>query len=57
MVDVGGVNLYGKPIGSVRGDQRDEVAQFEYKPDLGRLGIETSPLMMPVREGGVFSFG
>ena len=57
MVDVARVNLYGQPIGSVRWDQRYEVAQFEYDPDFVRLGIEPSPLMMPVREGRVYSFG
>ena len=57
MVDVARVNLYGQPIGSVRWDQRYEIAQFEYNPDFVRLGIEPSPLMMPVREGRVYSFG
>ena len=57
MVDVARVNLYGQPIGSVRWDQRYEVAQFEYDPDFVRQGIEPSPLMMPVREGRVYSFG
>ena len=57
MVDVARVNLYGQPLGSVRWDQRYEVAQFEYDPNFVRLGIEPSPLMMPVREGRVYSFG
>ena len=57
MVDVARVNLYGQPIGSVRWDQRYEIAQFEYDSDFVRLGIEPSPLMMPVREGRVYSFG
>ena len=57
MVDVARVNLYGQPIGSVRWDQRYEVAQFEYDPDFVRLGIEPSSLMMPVRKGRVYSFG
>lgn len=57
MVDVARVSLYGQPIGSVRWDQRYEVAQFEYNPDFVRQGIEPSPLMMPVREGRVYSFG
>ena len=57
MVDVARINLYGQPIGSVRWDQRYEIAQFEYDPDFVRQGIEPSPLMMPVREGRVYSFG
>ena len=57
MVDVARVNLYGHPIGSVRWDPRYEIAQFEYDPGVVQLGIEPSPLMMPVREGRVYSFG
>ena len=57
MVDVARVNLYGHPIGSVRWDPRYEIAQFEYDPGFMQLGIEPSPLMMPVREGRVYSFG
>ena len=57
MVDVARVNLYGQPIGSVRWDQKYGIAQFEYDPDFVRQGIEPSPLMMPVREGRVYSFG
>lgn len=41
-------NLYGQPIGSVRWDQRYEVAQFEYESDFVRQGIEPSPLMMRI---------
>lgn len=48
MVDVVRVNLYGQPIGSVRWDQRYEVAQFEYESDFVRQGIEPSPLMMRI---------
>lgn len=33
MVDVARVNLYGHPIGSVRWDQRYEIAQYEYEPE------------------------
>ena len=55
MVDVARVNLYGHPIGSVRWDPRYEIAQFEYDPGFVQLGIEPSPLMMPVREGRVYS--
>lgn len=57
MVDVARVNLYGEAIGSVRWDERYQVAQFEYDPDFARQGIQPSPLMMPVREGRVYSFG
>jgi len=32
------------------------VALFEYDRDFASKGIEPSPLMMPVREGRVYSF-
>ena len=57
MVDVARVNLYGQPIDSVRWDQRYEISQFKYDPDFVQQGLEPSPLMMPVREGHVYSFG
>lgn len=57
MVDVARVNLYGRAIGSVSWDQKHEIAQFEYDSDFVQQGIEPSPLMMPVREGRVYSFG
>lgn len=41
-------DLYGQPIGSVRWDQRYEVAQFEYESDFVRQGIEPSPLLMRI---------
>lgn len=50
-------NLYGQPIDSVRWDQRYEISQFKYDPDFVQQGLEPSPLMMPVREGHVYSFG
>ena len=44
-------------ISSVRWDQRHEIAQFEYDSDFVQLSIEPSPLMMPIKEGRVYSFG
>ncbi len=57
MVNVARVNLYGQAIGSVSWDERYNIAKFEYDPDFSKKGIEPSPLMMPVREGRVYSFG
>lgn len=56
MVDVARVNLFGRPMGTFRWDERYQVAQFEYDRNFVGLGIEPSPLMMPVREGRVYSF-
>ena len=52
MVDVARVNMFGMPVGTFRWDKRREVALFEYDHGFVGRGIEPSPLMMPVREGG-----
>lgn len=56
MIDVARVNLYGHPMGLFRWDERYQVAQFEYDRNFLGCGLEPSPLMMPVREGRVYSF-
>ena len=56
MVDVARVNMFGQPVGTFRWDERYEVARFEYDRSFVGRGIEPSPLMMPVREGRIYSF-
>jgi len=56
MVDVAKVNMFGILVGMFRWDDRYEVASFEYDRDFVSRGLEPSPLMMPVREGRVYSF-
>jgi serine/threonine-protein kinase HipA len=48
--------MYGIPVGTFRWDEQYDVARFEYDPDFIERGLEPSPLMMPVREGRVYSF-
>ena len=57
MVNIARVVLWGKVIGTFRWNERYDLAEFEYSPDFVGKGIEPSPLMMPVREGRVYSFG
>ena len=57
MVDVAKVNMFGMPVGTFRWDERYEVARFEYDSSFVGRGLEPSPLMMPVREGRIYSFG
>ena len=57
MVDVAKVNMFGIPVGTFRWDERYEVVRFEYDSSFVGRGLEPSPLMMPVREGRVYSFG
>ncbi len=56
MVDVAKVSMFGIPVGTFNWDSRYEVARFEYDHSFIGLGIEPSPLMMPVQEGRVYLF-
>jgi serine/threonine-protein kinase HipA len=56
MVDVARVMMFGMPVGTFRWDGRYEVARFEYDYSFVTRGLEPSPLMMPVREGRIYSF-
>ena len=57
MVDVAKVKMFGKNVGTVRWDSSYEVARFEYDAQFAGKGIEPSPLMMPVQQGRIYSFG
>ncbi len=57
MVDVAKVTMFGENIGTFRWDNTYEVARFEYDANFAGRGIEPSPLMMPVQQGRVYSFG
>lgn len=56
MVDIAQVKLYGNDLGTFHWDERYAVARFEYADSFVGLGIEPAPIMMPVREGRVYSF-
>ena len=56
MVDVAKVSIFGIPVGIFNWDDRYGVARFEYDQSFIGRGLEPSPLMMPVREGLVYSF-
>ena len=56
MVDVAKVNMFGIPVGTFRWDEQYEIARFEYDRSFVGRGLEPSSLMMPVREGRVYSF-
>ena len=57
MVDVAKVRLFGMDMGTFRWDESYNVARFEYDRDFVRKGIEPSPIMMPVQQGRIYSFG
>ncbi len=56
MVDVAKVSMFGIPVGIFNWDDRYGIARFEYDQRFIGCGLEPSPLMMPVREGRVYSF-
>lgn len=57
MVDVAKVKMFGMPVGAFMWDSNYNVARFEYDGSFVGRGIEPSPIMMPVRQGRVYSFG
>lgn len=57
MVDVAKVKMFGMPVGAFMWDNNYNVARFEYDGSFVGRGIEPSPIMMPVRQGRVYSFG
>lgn len=57
MVDVAKVTMFGEHIGTFSWDNTYDVARFEYDMQFVGKGIEPSPLMMPVRQGRIYSFG
>ena len=56
MVDVAKAHMFGLPVGTFRWDGQYEVVRFEYDRSFVGRGLEPSPLMMPVREGRIYSF-
>ncbi len=56
MVDIARVNLYGQPIGTFRWDNNRQLAHFEYAESFIGKGLEPSPILMPVRQGRIYSF-
>ena len=57
MVDVAKVKIFGMDMGTFRWDEAYGVARFEYDRDFIATGLEPSPIMMPVQQGRVYSFG
>lgn len=57
MVDVAKVRMYGLTVGTFSWNSRYDVAHFEYDDDFINKGLEPSPIMMPVRQGRIYTFG
>ena len=56
MVDIARVNLYGQPVGTFRWNNNRQLAHFEYAESFIGKGLEPSPILMPVRQGRIYSF-
>ena len=56
MVDIARVNLYGQPVGTFRWENNRQLAHFEYADSFIGKGLEPSPILMPVRQGRIYSF-
>ncbi len=56
MVDIARVNLYDQPVGTFRWNCNRQLAYFEYADSFIGKGLEPSPILMPVRQGRVYSF-
>ncbi len=57
MVTSAKVVLWGLTIGTLHWNERYGTAEFEYAPAIIGKGVEPSPLLMPVKEGRVYSYG
>lgn len=57
MVDVARVKMFGMNIGTFKWDDTYDMARFEYDEHFVGKGLEPSPLMMPVKQGRIYSFG
>ena len=53
--NVATVHLWGKRVGAVLLDEHGN-GLFEYDPDFIKLGLDISPVTMPIARRGVFSF-
>lgn len=57
MVDVAKVRMFGRTVGAVSWNSQYGIARFEYDSDFVRSGIQPSPILMPAKEGRIYSFG
>lgn len=48
MVSIANVNIWGRQAGAVIWDTESQLGTFEYSPEFIKLGLELSPLKMPI---------
>lgn len=57
MVDLAEVKIWGKRVGAVIWNEKNQLASFQYEPSFLKYGYDLAPLKMPLKQGNrVYSF-
>lgn len=56
MIAFADVYVWGVHVGTIAWDESRQTGNFEYTPDFVQLGLELSPLMMPLQARRVYQF-
>ncbi len=56
MVNLAHVKIWGKMVGYLFWREDNQTATFEYTPEFKRLGLDLSPIVMPLTSQRVYSF-
>ena len=57
MVNLAHVKIWGEMVGYLFWREDTQTATFEYTPEFRRLGLDLSPIAMPLASSRVYSFG
>ena len=57
MVNLAHVKIWDKMVGYLFWREDTQTATFEYTPEFRKLGLDLSPVEMPLTQQRVFSFG
>lgn len=55
MVNIATVKLWGKNLGALYLDERNNLITFQYYDDFGNTGYDVSPIMYPFEKGRIFT--
>jgi len=56
MITTAFIHLWGNRVGAIAWDSEKGLASFEYEKKFTELGLDLSPLQMPLKEKRIFSF-
>ncbi len=57
MVNLAHVKIWGEMVGYLFWREDNQTATFEYTPEFRKLGLDLSPIEMPLTQQRIFSFG